>query len=222
MSKTQPRSVKQDRAGKQQRREAERLRQLKARRRNKMIITGSIVLVAVIVGAFIWFANHPLGGSANNSSSSSQTSSSSSSAPYAPLNGISCDTQEQLAYHIHAHLSIYIDGKPVAVPQGIGIASDQSCIYWLHSHDTSGVIHIESPTQKNYTLGQFTQLWSQRFSNLQYPYQLDKGDGWQVYVDGKPYSGDFHNVVLKAHTLVTLAYNSPNAKPDTTYNWNGE
>ncbi|GLV60490.1 hypothetical protein KDH_73090 [Dictyobacter sp. S3.2.2.5] len=220
MSKTQPRSVKQDRAGKQQRREAERLRQLKARRRNKMIITGSIVLVVVIVGAFIWFANHPLGGT-TASSSSSQASSSSSSGPYAPLNGISCDTQEQLAYHIHAHLSIYIDGKPVALPQGIGIASDQSCIYWLHTHDTSGVIHIESPTQKDYTLGQFTQLWSQRFSTLQYPYQLDKGDGWQVYVDGKPYSGDFHNIVLKAHTLVTLAYNSPDAKPDTTYAWQG-
>ncbi|GHO89913.1 hypothetical protein [Dictyobacter formicarum] len=216
MSKTQPRRVKQDRLEKQQRREAERLRELKRKRTTNIIVISAIALVVVIIGAFIWFANRPTGGS---TSTSSQTSSSSSSGPYAPLNGISCDSQEQLAYHIHAHLSIYIDGKAVSVPQAIGIASDQSCIYWLHTHDTTGVIHIESPTQKNYTLGDFTQIWSQRFSNLQYPYQLDKGAGWQAYVDGKPYNGDFHNIVLKAHTLVTLAYNSPNVKPDTTYAW---
>lgn len=215
MSKTQPRRVKQNRIEKQQRREAERLHELKRKRITNLIVISTIALVVVIIGAFIWFANRPTG----SNTSSSQTSSSSSSTPYAPLNGISCESQEQLAYHIHAHLSIYIDGKAVQVPQAIGIASDQSCIYWLHTHDTSGVIHIESPTQKNYTLGDFTQLWSQRFSNLQYPYQLDKGAGWQVYVDGKPYNSDFHNIVLKAHTLVTLAYNSPNAKPDTTYAW---
>ncbi|WP_136625277.1 hypothetical protein [Dictyobacter kobayashii] len=54
---------------------------------------------------------------------------------------------------------MYINGQPVQVPQNVGIASDQSCIYWLHTHDTSGIIHIESPTQKTYTLGNFTQLW---------------------------------------------------------------
>jgi len=220
MSKIQPRSVKQDRLDKQQRREAERQLQLKRKRTNNIIIISSVALLVVIVGALVWFTNHPLGGS-TVLHDGTQSDNSSSSAPYAPLNGISCDSQEQLAYHIHAHVSIYIDGKAVAIPQGIGIASDQSCIYWLHTHDTSGVIHIESPTQKNYTLGNFTELWSSRFSTLQYPYQLDKGDGWQVYVDGKPYSGDFHNVVLKAHTLVTLAYNSPDAKPDTTYAWQG-
>ena len=48
------------------------------------------------------------------------------------------------------------------------------------------------------------------------------GSGFlQAYVDGKPYKGDFHKIPLKAHTLITLAYNSPNVKPDTTYNWNG-
>lgn len=140
---------------------------------------------------------------------------------YPPVNGISCDANEQLAYHIHAHVSIYINGKLSQVPQNVGIASDGSCFYWLHTHDTTGVIHIESPTQKNYTLGNFFDEWSQRFSSLGYPSEADFTSGWKVWVDGKPYSGDFHNIQLTAHTLITMAYNSPNVKPDTTYAWNG-
>jgi hypothetical protein len=140
---------------------------------------------------------------------------------YPAVDGISCDAGEQLAYHIHAHVSIYINGKLSNVPQYVGIASDGTCYYWLHTHDTSGVIHIESPTQKDYMLGNFFDEWSQRFSSLGYPSELDLTSGWQVWVDGKPYSGDFHNIPLTAHKLITLAYNSPGVKPDTTYAWNG-
>ncbi|GCE21338.1 hypothetical protein KDK_51380 [Dictyobacter kobayashii] len=61
----------------------------------------------------------------------------------------------------------------------------------------------------------------QRFPNLQYPLELDQKTNWQAYVNGKPYSGDFHNIPLEAHTLVTLAYNSPGITPDTTYAWQG-
>ncbi len=40
-------------------------------------------------------------------------------AAYPPVDGIYCDALEQTAYHIHAHLTIYINGKQVAIPQGI-------------------------------------------------------------------------------------------------------
>ncbi|GCE28851.1 hypothetical protein KDA_43350 [Dictyobacter alpinus] len=224
MNRTNPQSVKQNRRDKQMRREAERLREQQRQRRKTGLIVGTIVLVVAIMGVFIW-RGMASGVSTTNTASTPDTtatnSQSSATTPYAPLNGITCDTQEQLAYHVHAHLSMYIDGKPVAVPQTIGIASDNSCIYWLHTHDTSGIIHIESPTQKKYTLGDFTQLWGKRFSNLQYEPKLDQATGWKAYVDGKPYSGDFHNIELQSHTLVTLAYNSPDVKPDTTYAWQG-
>ena len=130
---------------------------------------------------------------------------------------VSCNSSEQLAYHIHAHLSIYIDGKLVPVSQYIGITS--SCYYWLHTHDTSGIIHIERPTQKTYMLGNFLDLWKQQFSQLQYPTPLDQSSGWQAYVNGKPYSGAFRTIPLNAHTLITLAYKSPGIKPDTVFNW---
>jgi len=63
--------------------------------------------------------------------------------------------------------------------------------------------------------------WENRFSQLGYPSQLDLTEGWQVYVNGKPFTGDFHTIPLQAHTLITLAYNSPGVRPDTNYNWNG-
>jgi len=66
--------------------------------------------------------------------------------PPGPSKGnVRCDTNEQLAYHIHAHLSILNgDQGEVSVPANIGIRD--ACLYWLHTHDDTGVIHIEAPS----------------------------------------------------------------------------
>ena len=167
-----------------------------------------IIIIAAIVGVVIYNQNRPQAETIVNPS-------------YPPVDNIYCDSLEQTAYHIHAHLSIYINGKLSPIPQNMGIASDGSCYYWLHTHDTTGIIHIESPTQKDYTLGNFFDEWSANFSSLGYPSQLALTTGWQIWVDGKPYTGDFHNIPLTAHKLITMAYNSPGVKPDTTYAWNG-
>ena len=106
-------------------------------------------------------------------------------AAYPPIDGIYCDALEQTAYHIHAHLTIYINGKQVAIPQGIGIASDQSCFYWLHTHTSDGVIHIEFPNQGTPTLGNFLDIWGQSFNSLGFQNELASSTGWTIYVDGK-------------------------------------
>lgn len=140
---------------------------------------------------------------------------------YPNVDTISCDQLEQTAFHIHAHLSIYVNGKQVSIPAGIGIASDNSCFYWLHTHTSDGVIHIEAPSGRSFTLGNFLDIWGDRFTQLGYPSQLDQSAGWQVYVDGKPFAGDFRAIPLTAHSLITLAYESPGVKPDTVFNWGG-
>jgi hypothetical protein len=78
------------------------------------------------------------------------------------VDGLGCATSE--AYHIHSMLSIYQDGVRLAVPEGIGISS---CHYDLHTHDTTGVIHVETPVPKTFTLKQFFSLWGQPFSATQ-------------------------------------------------------
>lgn len=140
-------------------------------------------------------------------------------AAYPPVDQVYCDASEQVAVHYHAHLSIYINGQAVQIPANTGIASD--CIYWLHTHDTTGVIHIEAPQNTRFTLGQFFDIWKNQFADLGngFPSQLDQTSGWSVYVDGKPYQGDFRNLQLQAHELITLAYNSPHVQPDVVYNW---
>jgi hypothetical protein len=192
------------------RREAERKRDEKRRRVTIISVAAAVVLVVGIIITYVVYAN---------SQSQSQTRTIVNPS-YPPVDNVYCDTQEQNAFHIHAHLKIYINGQALPLPSQIGIAGDQSCLYWLHTHDTTGVIHIEAPANHSFTLGNFLDEWSTVFPTLGYPSQLDQ-TGWQVYVNGKPYTGDLHKIPLAAHALITLMYNSPQAVPDTTYNWNG-
>ena len=96
------------------------------------------------------------------------------------VHGIRCGPTEQLVYHIHAHLAVYVNGQSRALPGGIGIpgsvvqrsaegpvAAGGVCIYWLHTHAPDGVIHVESPTRRVYTLGDFFDEWRQPLSATQ-------------------------------------------------------
>ncbi|HZR44823.1 MAG TPA: hypothetical protein VFB12_32220 [Ktedonobacteraceae bacterium] len=227
MSKTQPRQERRrdrredqrrrDRREDQRRREAE-LRA--ARKRRNTIMTASIIGVAVIIVAavsyFIFVAPKAQSSVVVDSSGTPV-----SQQVNPPIDNIRCDVGEKTTYHVHAHLSLYINGQQVPVSQGIGISADGTCFYWLHTHDTSGVIHVEASQKETFTLGTFFKLWAEEFPQLQYPLQLDQTSGWQVYVDGKPYKGDFRNIELSSHTLITMAYNTTGVPPDTTYNWNG-
>jgi hypothetical protein len=76
-----------------------------------------------------------------------------------PIDGVACATSE--AYHIHAMVSIYRNGTRLALPGNIGRSA---CNYDLHTHDGSGVIHLETATPKFFTLGQFFSVWGQTLS----------------------------------------------------------
>jgi hypothetical protein len=109
--------------------------------------------------------------------------------------------------HIHAHLDVIADGKAVAVPADIGIDESAQRISPLHTHDTTGVIHIESPVKATFTLGQFLTEW-QVSSGTDHLGGLTATAGKQLraYVNGKPYSGDPAGIVLHAHDEIALVY----------------
>lgn len=71
---------------------------------------------------------------------------------------IECNSKEHFDFHIHTKLTIMIDNQLYPIPANIGIIPEK-CIYWLHTHDNSGIIHIESPIKTNFTLGEFLQIW---------------------------------------------------------------
>jgi hypothetical protein len=198
-------ATRQERRGEEQRRrEEERQR---AARRKRITIFITVGAVALAVAGLIYLLVAQAQAPAN--------------AAYPAVDNISCQSTEQGGTHAHAHVTIYVNGQKTAVPANVGIAPDGSCLYWLHTHDDTGVIHIEAPAGVSATFGNFLDIWGQRFQQLGYPSQFSDKAGWQVYVNGKPFSGDYRSIPLQSHALITLAYHSPGVQPDTTYPWNG-
>jgi hypothetical protein len=131
------------------------------------------------------------------------------------VDGIQCQSSEQVVYHIHSHLAVYVNGSARTVPAGIGVAPPRdvvqtssgpfvdagSCFYWLHSHTADGIIHVESPTQQTYTLGNYFDIWGQPLSTT----QVASATGTvTAYVNGQRYTGNPRDIVLGSHTLIQL------------------
>jgi hypothetical protein len=131
------------------------------------------------------------------------------------IDNIKCEVIEHLNFHIHAHLDIFINGKPYIVPSQIGIIPNK-CLYWMHTHDDTGVIHIESPENRNFTLGQFFDIWNEKFNNTQIFDNIvsnDKNNTLSVYVNGnKASSVDYRDIKLNSHDEIAIVYGKP---PDT-------
>jgi hypothetical protein len=136
-----------------------------------------------------------------------------------PVDGIQCGKTEQLAYHIHAHLLVYVAGAPRALPGGVGIpgstviatgegpvASGGVCIYWLHTHAPDGVIHVESPTERIYTLGNFFDEWHQPLSAHTVAGSAGAVTAW---VDGRRWTGSPRTIPLKPHADIQLDVGAP-------------
>jgi hypothetical protein len=111
----------------------------------------------------------------------------------------------KMVSHIHPQLNVTANGNPIVVPEMIGmdepVYKDHSLDKFgmegmspLHTHDSSGKLHVEANVNRNYTLGEFLNVWG----------GLDV-DGKQVeaIVDGQPAS-DFRNIVLKDGEQISL------------------
>jgi len=117
--------------------------------------------------------------------------------------------------HIHAHLDVYVNGQTVEVPQNVGIDQAEGFLTSIHTHDATGIIHIESPTQRTFTLGEFFDVWGVRFTASCLGGYCDSGDKTlTVFVDGKPVTGDPRAVQLTAHEEIVVAYGTPGQLPN--------
>jgi hypothetical protein len=143
--------------------------------------------------------------------------------------GIPCDQLEQTQTHYHAALQILYQGIPVNIPRDVGRLP--TCFYWLHMHaESPGVIHIESPKNRTFTLGDFFTVWSVSkgtpepldakhvSSIILTPDQklvvfVDLGDG----TGPKLYTGDPKKIVLKAKEVITLEITPPTVDPPPTF-----
>lgn len=67
------------------------------------------------------------------------------------------DGHQNLAQHIHAKLTIVVDGVPELIPSSIG--DTPVCMAEVHTHDASGSIHAESIEDKKFMLKDFFSVW---------------------------------------------------------------
>lgn len=128
--------------------------------------------------------------------------------------GLPALTQEGSVLHIHQHLDVFVDGKKQPVPLGIGI-KDNEFISTIHTHDPTGVIHVESPTQEDFTLGQFFGVWGVRFTTG----AVGGYRRYVLYVNGKRYGGDPTTLTLRDHQELAIVVGKAPAKVPASYSF---
>jgi len=112
---------------------------------------------------------------------------------------------EMLGVHFHAHLDVIVNGRPVVVPMNIGIGA--SGLSPLHTHDPTGIVHIESGGAAQFTLGQFFTEWNVRLiSSCLGGLCADSSHQLTVFTDGKPDIGDPQAITLGAHQEIAIEY----------------
>jgi hypothetical protein len=106
------------------------------RQRNILTLVIAVIIIAVIVTAVVFYPR----GQANR----------------VPLpDYLSHCVFGNLFYHAHPNLTITINGQGVPLP----VTFSNSCPQPLHTHDSTGVIHVETDQDHDYTLGDWFKLW---------------------------------------------------------------
>ena len=183
-----------------------------------LIATGAIV-VLVLVSVFTFAVVNGLNGlqKATNASTTSA--------------GIPCDLLEHTQVHYHAALQILNQGAPVDIPTDLG--RKLGCFYWIHMHDFEpGIIHIEAPSGRTFTIGDFFAVWAAWGGRAQpldathvSSITLTAGQTLVAYVDPgdgsgpQQFTGDPNTIVLQQREVITLEITPPTVSPPPAFIW---
>ncbi|MEI8105373.1 MAG: hypothetical protein WCH31_05995 [Actinomycetes bacterium] len=145
--------------------------------------------------------------------------------PGKPVDGIPCQSNETLSFHHHVHLELFVNGRPRVVPAGIGIwppigpqnyragqfgATFENCQAWLSTHYADGIVHVEAPAARRFTLGELFDIWGQPLGTG----RLGPVRGAVItIVNGKVWTGAPRLVPLEKHTQITLEIGRPLVQP---------
>ena len=140
----------------------------------------------------------------------------------AEVAGLTMLTEEGVVMHLHEHLSITVDGAAQTVPAHIGIDTAADRFAPIHTHDTTGIIHVESPVRTTFRLGQVFTEWDVALGPGSVGGYHEGRDGTRVavFVDEQPYTADPRALVLRERQdidLVVTTDGSTPAAPSTPY-----
>jgi hypothetical protein len=131
--------------------------------------------------------------------------------------GLSLDAGN--AVHFHVHLQVLLMAGEVEVPGGIGIAPGGG-VSPVHTHDTSGIIHVEADAAQPFTLGQLFTEWGQPLGPDSIG-RVHARPGYSImwFVDGQRVS-DPASVVLRPHQVIVAFEDAANAVVNApSYSW---
>jgi hypothetical protein len=118
-------------------------------------------------------------------------------------------------FHIHAMLHIYVNGLLSPLPADIGIDSAKGLESSMHTHDRTGIIHMEAPHPYNFTLGDFFSVWGVKLGPAQLGGLSGYGDDHlHFYVNGKPLSNPAAHVLRNGDSVV-IGYGPVGSFPHT-------
>ena len=157
--------------------------------------------------------------------------------------GLKPERSESFIHHVHAHLDVFVNGKHVRVPAGIGInihdpgvrtfklpggakayggigRCAKACISPLHTHDDTGILHTESASSVPNHLGEFFTEWGVALTRTCVGgyCRLPRP---HVYVNGKPFTGDPRTIELLDHEEIAIVIGTPPAKIPAKGNFAG-
>ena len=142
--------------------------------------------------------------------------------PYTGLvDGIPCQTGVTANYQAWVHLDLYIQGNAMQIPAGTGVyptSSGSQCRYWLNTSDSSGVIAIQAPSKRQFTLGNFFAIWGLPLSATDLAgHQAAGAQSVRAYVNGTQYTGNPADIPLSANAEIVLEYGPPWKTPPASY-----
>lgn len=232
------------RRGEAQRKAAQLLREHRARERRQRIVVWTVIgaapiaaetAIAVVIVTSNTLTTAPSADSQGIPATPIRTSSGATGAPpwAAPANpdarvraaGLTMLRTEGTVEHLHSHLTVTVNGRPETIPALIGVDESAQTISPLHTHDASGIVHVESPVKVAFTLGQLFTEWNVALDSTTVG-SLGKatGDTITTFVNGKKVSGNPAAITLsdRADIDVVIAKSGTRVTPPTSFTWPAE
>ncbi|HET9343826.1 MAG TPA: hypothetical protein VFO25_13010 [Candidatus Eremiobacteraceae bacterium] len=131
------------------------------------------------------------------------------------IDGIDCKGALDNQFHHHVHLSMFVNGEQIALPRGTGMKQPghnkfvyhAKCVYYVHTHDETGIIHIEPPDGRAFTLAQYFDLWGEPLSTNGF---AGYSGSVSVYIDGVLQPGmDPTTIAFSPFEEITLVIGTP-------------
>ena len=205
-------------------REAREREEREAAARRKRLIqigTGAAVVVVAAIIAVVALSSGGSSSGKNPKTGPLERGLQISAGPWPPeysqlpqrLTAMQLPQTSDVIFHIHANIEVYTDGKRQTVPSQVGIDQTHQLLASLHTHDTSGVIHMEAVQPYPFKLGQFFNVWGVKFTQTQLgAYHVGNGLVLQVWVNGKQVKS-FVNYVMKPHDRIVVGFGKPGSFP---------